>query len=342
MGYTDHHLDNIRAKIIADDKVLAEARSRLALVRNIAMGFPGALRTYSSGSLAQFTVNHPVTDGDGGLVLNRVAYPELGPEGGGDTPNDVADALCALLGPEIRQAYPNARCGKSKRGPKITFGAPIKGQDPSVDLVVALTRREGNGLWIPNLSMRRWEASDPEKHVTLLNGGAASLRRTRRRTIRLLKAWNKQWTIPAFSSFHLSTLALEHITDGMGIPVALQTVFEGTATFLATGCNTPDPARVSKALKLVNGVSRDVAVHRLRTAADAVGDAIEHDDDETAVRSALHRVFRDYVGAPVEDKLAAAAATLRTHRTVTTATLGLGGTAATVRPTRAYGGGQPG
>ena len=90
-----------------------------------------------------------------------------------------------------------------------------------MDLVLTLTRREGSGLWIPNLDMRRWEASDPEKHVALLNGGTESLRRTRRRAIRLLKAWNKQWSSPAFSSFHLSAMALEYIVAGMGLPAAL-------------------------------------------------------------------------------------------------------------------------
>ena len=73
------------------------------------------------------------------------------PEGHGDTPNDVVAELCSLLGPEVRKTYTKARCAKSKRGPKITFGESINGQDPSVDLVVALTRREGDGLWIPNL-----------------------------------------------------------------------------------------------------------------------------------------------------------------------------------------------
>jgi hypothetical protein len=341
MGHTNDYLNTIRGKIAAADTVLAEARERLSLVREIAMDFPGALRTYPSGSLAQFTVNHPVTDGDGGLVLNRIHYPHLGPEGGGETPSDIADELCALLGPEIREVYPKARCGKSKRGPKITFGEPINGQDPSVDLVVALTRREGSGLWIPNLDMRRWEASDPEQHVALLNGGTESLRRTRRRAVRLLKAWNKQWSLPAFSSFHLSAMALEYIVAGMGLAAALHAVFDGGATFLATGCNTPDPAQVSKPLKLVNGISREVAVQRLRAAATAMADAIEHDDDETKVQSALHRVFRNYVDAPAEDKLASAVAALRTSRPVSTVALGLGGTAAAVAPTRAYGGHRP-
>ena len=60
----------------------------------------------------------------------------------------------------------------------------------------------------------------------------------------------------------------------------------------------------------------------------------------TKVQSALHRVFRDYVDAPLDDKLAAAVAALRTSR-VTTTTLGLAGIPAMVPPTRAYGGPRP-
>jgi hypothetical protein len=339
--HADDYLDTIRSAIASDDIVLAAARDRLALVRKTAMAFPGARRTYASGSLPQYTVNNPVTDGDGGLVLNRIHFPELGPDGGGETPNDVAADLCALLGPEVRNTYPRALCGTSKRGPKITFGEPVNGQDPSVDLVVALTRREGSGLWIPNLDMCRWEASDPEKHVALLNGDTASLRRTRRRVIRLLKAWNKQWTVPAFSSFHLSALALEHVTIGMSLATALHAVFDGAATFLAAGCNTPDPAGVSQPLKLMKGVAREVAVQRMRAAATEMSDALEHDDDETAVQSALHRVFRDYIDAPVTDKLAGAVAALRPGRPVSTVTLGLAPSVAAVPATRAYGGSRP-
>ena len=79
MGFTDDYLTDIRAQIAADDDALTEARARLKLVRDIAMCFPGALRTYASGSLPQHSINAPVTDGDGGVVLNRVSYPALGP-----------------------------------------------------------------------------------------------------------------------------------------------------------------------------------------------------------------------------------------------------------------------
>ncbi|MFE0147752.1 hypothetical protein ACFWY5_11435 [Nonomuraea sp. NPDC059007] len=338
MGYTNDYLTSVGSDIAADDAALTETRGRLALVRKIAIGFRGAHRTYASGSLAHHTINDPVTDGDGGVVLNRSYYPQLGPDGGGEAPNSVAADLCALLGPEIRNTYPNARCGTSKRGPKITFGEPVNGQDPSVDLVLALTRREGSGLWIPNLHMDRWEASDPEKHVELLNGGTVALRRTRRRVIRLAKAWNKQWTLPGLSSFHLSALALEHVTPGMSVATGLHAVFDEGATFLATGCNTPDPAGVSNPLKLMKGVTREAVVQRLRAAADAIADALAHDDDETAVQSALHKVFRNYVEAPASDQLAAVVAEMRPRTPITTVALGLSAPAVVIPPTRAYGG----
>jgi hypothetical protein len=42
VGHTDDYLTSVRSAIAADDTVLAEARARLALVRNIAIDFPGA------------------------------------------------------------------------------------------------------------------------------------------------------------------------------------------------------------------------------------------------------------------------------------------------------------
>ena len=251
MGHTTDLLDDVRHRIAAHDLVLGETRTRLQLVRDAAISVPGARRTYGSGSLAQHTVNHPVTDGDGGLVLDRRTYPELGPDGGGETPTEVAGKVCELLGPAVRQVYPKARCGTSKRGPKVWFGQSLQGQDPTIDLVVALPRRVGSGLWIPNLEKRTWEASDPERHTDLLNGGPAALRRTRRRVIRLAKAWNKQFAQPGLSSFNISAIALASVQPGLGLAEGLQRFFADGAASLATGRNTPDPAGVSPPLKLL-------------------------------------------------------------------------------------------
>lgn len=340
MAYTEKLLDDVRSQIAADDFVLAEARARLQLVRDIAITFPGALRTYASGSLAHHTVNHPVSDADGGLVLDRRYYPELGPDGGGESPADVTEQLCGLLGPEVRAHYPNARCGTSKRGPKLWFGQPLKDQDPTVDLVVALTRRDGRGLWIPNLRKNTWEASDPEGHTDLLDGGGEALRRTRRRVIRLAKAWNKQYDEPGLSSFNIEALALASVQARMGLANALQAWFADAATSLATGYNTPDPAGVSPSLKLLK--PRDTVVRRLRLAASGLEEALGHDDDLAAVQAALARVFWDYIEEPGGGRLVSAVAGLRSGRPVTTARLGVTGPAVALKPTRSYGGARPG
>jgi hypothetical protein len=336
MSNTEDQLSSIRLKIDADDGPLKEARARLQLVRDIAENFPGALRTYVSGSLAHHTMNKPVTDGDGGLVLDRRYYPQLGPEGRGETPTEAAEQLCALLGPAVREVYPKARCGTSKRGPKLWFDAPIDGQDPTVDLVLALTRREGDGLWIPNLEKDRWEPSHPEGHVELFNAGPASLRQTRRVVIRLAKAWNKQFTSPGLSSFHLSVFAWEFVVGGMGVPTALCTVFDKAATRISRGSATQDPAGVSGPLKLLQ--NRAAVAVRLRKAADALAEAIEHDTDAVAVQAALHKVFWNYVDDPNGGALASTIGLLQQRRPVATTALGLGGAAALVVPTRAYGG----
>lgn len=334
MGHSDDVINDVRNQIDASAAPLGAARDRLALVKKIAEGFPGALRTYSSGSIAHHTMIAPVTDGDGGVVLDRRSYPALGPDGGGETPQEVTEKLCAILGPEIRLTYPGARCGTSKRGPKMRFGEPIEGQDPTVDLVVALTRRDGSGLWIPNLNKNTWEASDPERHAALFNGGPFALRRTRRQVIRLAKAWNRQFSEPAFCSFHLSALALESVQGGLGLPAALGQFFTDAATSLRRG-STADPAGLSPPLKL--RVSKDTAIARLDKAGEAVGRALAHDGDLAVVRANLAVVFWDYIDAPEVSALATAVGPLRQRGPVATTALGLTGAAALVKPARAYG-----
>jgi hypothetical protein len=340
MGYTDGILSDVQGQIAAEDDVLAEARKRTNLVLDIALAFLGARRTFRSGSLAVHTFNDPVTDGDGGVVLDRRYYPSLGPDGGGEIPNGIVTEMCALLGPEVRKTYPNARCHTSKRGPKMLFGAPLKSQNPTVDLVVALDRRDAAGLWIPHLEKRQWDASHPEQHVRLLNAEPVSLRRLRRRVIRLLKAWNKQWADPAFSSFHLSVLALLYVESGMSIGAALRTVFEKAAKYLESGNNTKDPASVSPPIKLL--LDRSVAVDRLQKAAENMARAVDHDNDEQIVQTALNRVFRSYVDAPAGDSLGSTVSGLRGVAGVGTALLGLRPSTQAVSTTRrAFGGPAP-
>lgn len=334
MGHCDDVISDVRSQIDASQAPLDEARARLDLVKRTAIGFAGALRTYSSGSIAHHTMIAPVTDGDGGVVLDRRSYPRLGPDGDGEGPEDIAPELCEFLGPKIGKFYPHAQCGTSKRGPKISFHEPAEDQDPTVDLVVALTRRKGGGLWIPNLEKNTWEASDPEQHAALFNDGTVAIRRIRRQVIRLAKAWNRQFSDPAHCSFHLSALALESVRGGLSLPAALGQFFSDSAASLRTG-DTADPAGMSPPIK--PRISREVAITRLDKAAEATSRALEHDDDLAAVRADLAVVFWDYIEAAEISPLASAVRTLRSQGSVTTASLGLAGAPALVKAARAYG-----
>lgn len=335
MSVLDDLLNEVRNQIEAEPAALNEARSRLQLVRDSAGSFYGGLRTYRSGSLAVHTMNEPVTDGDGGLVLNRNYYPALGPDGTGDEPGDVVDALLDHLRPRIRAVYPNATMHTSKRGPKIYFGQPIDGDDPTVDLVVAMNRKEGAGIWIPNLEKGSWEASAPEKHVTLLNGGLAGFRSTRRKIIRLAKAWNKQFSVPGSSSFEISVWAYEFVEPGQGMAKGLWTLFDKAATRLEAGTPTKDPAGVSANLKLL--IDAKTMAVRLRKAADRMATALSS-DDEDEIREAMSLLFSNYIEAPTTSSLKAAVSLLRTNRAVSAPALGVTIAATTGAAYRAYGG----
>jgi hypothetical protein len=336
MGITAEVLNDVRKQIDADPEALGEARGRLQLVRDAGGKFYGSLRTYSSGSLASHSMIDPVSDGDGGVVLDRRYYPTLGPEGKDESPADVVDKLCSLIGPAIRERYPNARVSTSKRGPKVTFGSPVHDQNPTVDLVLALTRKEGSGLWIPNLKKNTWEPSDPEGHVALLNSGEASPRSIRRKVIRLAKAWNNQFVNPGVSSFHLSVWAYEFVEPGMGVAAGLHALFHKAANRLESHQATPDPLGVSANLKLLRPA--DDVRRRLRKAADALRESLDNDADDRVVRAALNRVFWNYVDEPKSRGLAAAATSLARRQPVAAAALGLGSITATIPPTRSYGG----
>jgi hypothetical protein len=334
LSLVDTILDDVRSQIEPSGVVLCEARSRLANTRAAAASFYGSLRTYRSGSLAVHTMNEPVTDGDGGLVLNRNYYPSLGPDGMGDSPGDIVDELCAHLGSILRETYPDARVHKSKRGPKIHFGAEVEGQDPTVDMVVAMNRKDGPGIWIPNLKTGEWEASDPEGHVELLNYGQSAFRSTRRKVTRLAKAWNKQFYAPGVSSFEISVWAYEFVTPGLGVAKGLYTLFDGAATRLESGDPTADPAGASADLKLLKEASTVAA--RLRKAANALAVAL-HSDSDAEVLEAMSVVFFRYIDAPHESALQNAVQQLGTGTPVSAAALGVQ-VAATTSPSRSYGG----
>jgi hypothetical protein len=224
MGITASILDDIRRIIAPSDETLEAVRNRRDEVLNIVAPYPGALRTYGSGSIAHRTANDD-TDADGGVVLDRRCYPELGPDGDGKGPADIVEDMRAFVRDALNEAHPNIAFRLSKRAIRVTYKEPLAdGTDPTVDLIVALTRKDG-ALWIPNLNRPGWDPSDPECHAKLMTAEPATLRRTRARIVRLAKAWNKQYHEPGLCAFNITALALACITERMGVATGLAEFF---------------------------------------------------------------------------------------------------------------------
>jgi hypothetical protein len=301
-GYAGKVLDEVRARLAPSDAVLELARDRRGLVLNAAMKFPGTLRKYNSGSIAHGTANSDL-DADCGVVLDRRTYPQLGPDGDDVGPTAIVMQVAEL----VNAAVASAEISTSKRAITITFNAPVNGRNPSVDLIVGLERRDKPGLWIPQLFANTWDASHPEKHTELFTSGSDELRRVRARAIRLAKGWNAQFDEPGLSSFNIEALAWMCVTDDMSEAEALAELFAFGARELVPG-PTPDPADVSPPIKLL--LDAAIVVTRLNEAAKLVQSAVEHDNEETAVREALASLLPDYVDAPSasSDKAAMAAA----------------------------------
>jgi hypothetical protein len=343
MGLVFEILDEgVRQKIAADDKVLKEARNRRDLVAGSAMEIEGALRWFRSGSVAHAMVNRPVSDADSGIVLDRrhEKYKTLGPDGENEGPDKVIDELQELVGSRVREKYPKAKVTKSRRGLLVEFNEPVTTEeDPSVDLIVTLTRKDADGLWIPDRDARaekdRWTPSHPEKHTELFTGGTGELRGLRARVARMAKAWNKQWEDGnrALSSFNVAALAWEYVTDSS---VPLERALAGWFRYAhdeLDKAETEDPAGVSDPIRLL--ISKSEVVKRLGAAADDMDDALENEDDEDKVREALSRVYPDYIDAPGKAALAEA---LRTNTGVGATKAGIAlGAGAAMKPMRTFG-----
>lgn len=337
MSETASRLEDVEKQISADDTALGEARHRRREVLEVCGTFGGVVGTFSSGSVAMGVVNDPVEDADGGMTLDRRQYPQMGPDGGGETPLQVVADLHALVGPAIREIWPKATVHDMKRGITVKMHAPLwTGADPYVDVVVAMNRRDAPGLWIPNMAAGRWDPSHPQCHVELMITGSRALRRTRARVVRLAKAWNKQYTQPAVSSFNIVALALECITTTMPIDEALLVFFDHAATSLALR-RTEDPAGVSGPIKLET--TKDVAVARLAKARDHLANAGGAGDDLDAVAAELHKVFWNYLPEPLGTASKGGVADLLRQGTPRLRTTASGlAVAGAVTPKRSFGG----
>jgi hypothetical protein len=295
MGTTESILDGILRDTAPGDEILGAVRGRRSEVLGTAGRFPGALRTYASGSVAHHTANDD-TDGDGGTVLDRRSYPHLGPDGGNEGPDKIVEAVRTHLRDTLKDDHPSIAFRLSKRAIRVTFNEPLAdGTDPTVDLIVALTRKDG-ALWIPNLERHRWDASDPEFHTKLMTAEPGNLRRNRAKVVRLAKAWNKQYSKPGLCAFNITALALDCITQGMGVATGLAEFFDYAASDLKRRL-TSDPAGVSPPIKLL--ADRDTVIGRLSQGAKRMDGALAHDDDENAVREDLSGLYWNYVEPPI-------------------------------------------
>lgn len=298
-SYTLEMLDFIRSQIAPDDDALEEARERRDATRDAAKKFGSTNRSFSSGSLAHRTANCPIhhrdagLDADCGVVLDRRAYPALGPDSASQVgPVDVVHKMAGHLEKSLKPCYPKLKVKVTKRAILLTFNEPLlSGADPTVDIVVGLDRVAKPGLWIPNTESNQWDPSHPEKHTELLTAEPASLRLARQHAIRLAKAENKRIAKPLLCSFNIEALGWMFVGRGMNDTQALLAVWRDGAADLERR-PTPDPADVSASIKVED---RAKAVEKLRFAARQLQSALDHDDDAEWVRKALAQLFPEFV-----------------------------------------------
>lgn len=337
MQNTASHLNDVHAELAPPANTLSAARSRRDEVLAEARSYPGALRAYKSGSIAHRTANQD-TDADCGVVLDRRSYPRLGPDGEREGPNQIVEDVREFLRERLKEDHPDMRFRVTKRAIQVFFNEPLDdGTDPTVDLIVALTRKNGQGLWIPNNETKDWDASHPEYHTKVLTGDPADLRRVRAKVIRLAKGWNTQFAQPALCSFNIEALALSCITEEHGVPDGLAEIFRFAASDLKKRL-TPDPAGVSRPIKL--SLERSTVVGRLDRAAKKMRDALDNDNDKQKVQEAMAGLYTKYISPPSgNDTKRAIASALRRGSPalgVSGGTLSLGA-GASLKPTRAYG-----
>ena len=302
MQNTASILNDVHAELAPSSETLSTARSRRSEVLDEASNFSGTLRTYISGSIAHRTANRDA-DADCGVVLDRRSYPELSPDGEGEGPNQIVEDVREFIRESLKVDHSDMRFRVTKRSIQVTYNEPLDdGNDPSVDLIVALNRKK-QGLWIPNNETKNWDASDPEYHTKVLTADPSGLRRIRAKVIRLAKGWNSQYSRPGLCSFNIEALALKCIDEGRDVPDGLAELFRYAASDLNRRL-TPDPAGVSNPIKLLT--DRETAVKRLRRAAEFMKKALENDGDKTKVQDAVASVYWKYIDAPEESQSKAA------------------------------------
>jgi hypothetical protein len=296
----DQVVESILRQIAVRKDVLDESKRRRQLVCNIAMDHEAARRYFFSGSIAHGTHNAPLGDADCGVVLNRTfqRFRSFGPDapGVGDGPEEFIQDFAAFITPEVRSAgYPDAQVDLSgNRALKFMFNEPVEFDelgpvDPYVDLILGLTRRDGEGLWIPNRERQWWDAAHPEMHTWLMTERDPEPHRVHRvHVVRLSKRPVKRdEAIPGrkqvMCPWNLSALALGLVHETKPLATALAEFFEGTSHEIAHGL-TDDPAHVADPIELPDGVTQQMASTRLSEMAEIIQASIQAESIAAARR----------------------------------------------------------
>lgn len=300
MSYAETILEEVRGDAAPPDEHLDEARRRRDAVLAAAEEFATVRDTYVSGSIAHGTAN-TVKDADCGIVLDRRSHQDLGPDGDGGGPTEIVeDVRQHLRDSGLHETWEDIGFKVTNRATKVFFREPLSEEcDPTVDLIVALDRKDAPGLWIPKGmegSSPTWDASHPAKHTDLFLPADMDLRRNRVRTTRIAKLVNDSYTNWSFSSFNLAALAYFGIEQPQSLDKALLEFYVFAAKDLRDQL-TPDPAGVSDSIKLPKGVTKDKAVKRFEKQRDLMEEAVEADSDEEA-REALAKLLPDWVEPP--------------------------------------------
>lgn len=271
-------------------EAIDEARARRDLVKEAALTYEGALRFIKSGSLAHHTISGRVSDADGALMLDRRVYKDYGPDSDeGLGPEDLVVGVAEDIRDTVKQVYPNVYISTNhKRAIYFRFRDPLPDdQDPTVDLIIGLDRKDQPGIWIPNLDDNSWDPSHPGKHSEMVKARRQSTGHTSSKVVRALKLFSKQWEKELLFSFHWTAMMLESYPTRKPLIEGVIDVLNHAADSLEEG-DTDDPAGVSRPINIPSYRDRDVVISRIRNAATNLEEARQVDgDDEAALDEVL-------------------------------------------------------
>jgi hypothetical protein len=294
-------IDAVRRQVAVDKDILDAAKGRRDQVRELARQHEAARVAFNSGSVAHGTANAPLHDTDCGVVLDRRSFWDYGPDGGKLPPGPLMESFRDWIVPRLRRDYPEVSCEITKRALLFEFDEPLELEggaltDPSVDLIVALDRRDAPGLWIPNTERPGWDPSHPQRHTELFVNTERTLRVHRARVVRLAKvAVKNDGEHKVMCSFNIEALALELVAETAPIAPALAEFLLASAEEIAVSL-TEDPAGVSGPIKLPDGITQATASHRLAELGAIVAASLGA-SSEAEARRILSAVFGPQIDA---------------------------------------------